>query len=653
MGSKFWDINPPQKNKNLFIPGLRGSSRPRKIFLISSLLFLVIFSGFFAFNLLTFKNKAKQSLFSIKDNFQVAAQSLSSFKLDKAQSSLQSVNKDIQSLKKKSDLLGLTLIDEIKGAFTNLSLLGQKALGFGEDLADLSSNGFQWLVGGQGERLISKLESLRNNMDQLALISAALQDQALKKNLGINNEGLEVGADLKKNLDFLDALIGWLKPAENQHFLVLFQNASELRPAGGFIGSYADLNLKGGSLINIDVRDIYDPDGQLDLKIIPPKPLQAVTSRWGARDANWFFDFSLSARKVIEFLEKSKIYSEKNIEFSGAIAVNMEAIKDILFATGPIQMEEYGLEINSENILGVIQKEVEEGQDKKIGQPKNILKKLTPILFEKIGNLNEDGKVILAGKLGDRFANKDIMIYFKDLAIEGYLKNLGVAGEVMDLPEDFNGSYLAVVNANIGGHKTDEFINQKIQLDIDIDSEGKSVHNLVIQREHFGQNEKEWWYNAPNKDYLQIFVPSGSELTAATGVEQREIPKRDYRRLGYKSDADVSALESSYQRIAKFDIDKLGLLGKTIFGFWLTTDPGKEKSLKLSYVGAKPVVVSNRSSYTFIFEKQSGSKTSLAISLTAPSGYVWKENGRPVFDYIIQNPPARLILKTTLSHLAN
>src|SRR3989344_8914549 len=186
MTKLFWDINPPKKNKNFLIPGLGTPSRPRRIILISALLFLIIFSGFFAFNILTFKDKAKQSLFSIKDNFQVAAQSLSSFQLVKAQSSLQSVNKDIQSLKSKSDLLGLTLIDEVKAAFTNLALLGQKALGFGEDLADLSSNGFQWLVGGQGEKLISKLESLRNNMDQLVLISSALQDQALKKNLGIN-----------------------------------------------------------------------------------------------------------------------------------------------------------------------------------------------------------------------------------------------------------------------------------------------------------------------------------------------------------------------------------------------------------------------------------------------------------------------------------
>ena len=137
------------------------------------------------------------------------------------------------------------------------------------------------------------------------------------------------------------------------------------------------------------------------------------------------------------------------------------------------------------------------------------------------------------------------------------------------------------------------------------------------------------------------------------GAEQREIPKRDYRRLGYKADEDIVALESSYQKIAKFGIDKLGLLGKTIFGSWLITDPGKEKSLKLSYASGRPAAINNGAAYTFIFEKQSGSKTSLAISLTAPSGYVWEENGRPVFDYSIENPPARLILKTTLSQLAN
>ena len=143
-----------------------------------------------------------------------------------------------------------------------------------------------------------------------------------------------------------------------------FQNPAEIKPAGGFLGSYADLTINSGRLVNIDIRDIYDPDGQLTTKIIPPLPLQAITTSWGARDANWFFDFPLSAKKVTELLESLKIYQEKNIQFSGVIALNIKILESVLELSGPIKLSDYQFEINRNNFLKEIQKEVEAGTDK-------------------------------------------------------------------------------------------------------------------------------------------------------------------------------------------------------------------------------------------------------------------------------------------------
>lgn len=649
MKRRFLDISHP-KRKNLATDLNSASSfTPKRFIWIAAIVFFVIFIGVFVFNLWTFKGRAKLGILNIQNNFQEAAEGLRTFQLEKTQNSLQSVEAEINSLKTGGELLGLTFFDEIKTAFMNMSLLGKKAVGLGNDLTELSNSGFGWLVSGQGEKLISKLESLKNNLNQLGLISAAIQNQALKNNLELDNGYLTMGAELQNNLRFLDALISWLQKPRQQ-FLVLFQNASELRPAGGFIGSYAHLTLQNGSLTNIDVRDIYDPDGQLDLKVIPPKPLQFVTPQWGARDANWFFDFPLSAGKVIQFLESSKMYKEKNISFGGAAAINMETIRDLLSVTGPIYLEDYGLEINDINVLEELQREVEEGQDKQAGQPKKILKALTPILFEKLGALNEKGKADLAEKLGRRLENKDIMIYFKDLAIESYLQTLGVAGEMAIFPEDFSGSYLAVVNANIGGHKTDEFIKQKIALEIDIGKDGQILNNLEIERRHFGQDRKEWWYKAVNKDYLQVFVPAESKLISVAGNDVREIKPRSYG-AGYKQDSDVASLESSYRKLSEFGIEELALLGRTIFGAWLITEPGETDVAKFSYLQKQNFPVADGSVFDFMFEKQSGITSNLDISVMAPAGYVWKENGRPVFTYSADTPPARVNLKMTLSHL--
>ncbi len=80
-----------------------------------------------------------------------------------------------------------------------------------------------------------------------------------------------------------------------------------MRPAGGFWGSYANVILEGGSVKTIDVDDIYRPDRFLDLKVVPPKQLQGTTPNWGARDANWFFNFPDSAEKLMEFLQASSV----------------------------------------------------------------------------------------------------------------------------------------------------------------------------------------------------------------------------------------------------------------------------------------------------------------------------------------------------------
>ena len=85
------------------------------------------------------------------------------------------------------------------------------------------------------------------------------------------------------------------------------------------------------------------------------------------------------------------------------------------------------------------------------------------MLFEKIGQLTEEQKAELLKRIVYRFLNKDIQIYFQDVLIENYLKDFGVTGDIFQSPENFNGDYLAVVNANVGGGKSDLFIKQKIK----------------------------------------------------------------------------------------------------------------------------------------------------------------------------------------------
>ena len=625
----------------------------KKTLFILTIVIAVIFIGFFIFSFISFKKSVRTAALSVTENLKSAAGQLNNFELEKAQDSFQSVNDGIQSIHSRSKTFGLTAFEEARSAFANLSLLGQKAVELGQNLVELSGGGFSWFINQQGEKLIGKLENLKNNLNQLALISGELQSQAAESGYYIGNDYLNVSADLSNNQRFLDALVTWLKLPSGGHFLLFFQNSSEIRPGGGFIGSYADLTLRNGGLANIDVRDIYDPDGQLDWKIIPPKPLQLITSNWGARDANWFFDFPLSAQKVIQFLEASKIYREKGVKFDGALAVNIEVVRDILAVTGPVYLAEYQLNVDRDNFLAEVQKEVETGADKKAGQPKKILKVLTPLILEKLAGLDDRQKQTLVSSLAKRFDRKDIMVYFKDLAMESYLKDLGVAGEMMNLPDGFVGDYLAVVNANISGHKTDAFVVQKIKTESRIDDDGQVTTNLTIERRHNGQDQPEWWYRASNQSYLQVFLPLGSKISAVQGNEWKVVNSPlDYKKFGYRVDDEVAALESSFKFVNGFNAAEFSLWQKSAFATWLTVKAGETGVLEAAYSNPVRLNLENSPVYTFIFEKQSGVNGGLEFTIQAPANYAWKENGRSVFRYETSDPPARLILKMTLSPAA-
>src|SRR5690606_38437202 len=56
--------------------------------------------------------------------------------------------------------------------------------------------------------------------------------------------------DLRQHADALYEILGG---PEQRRYLVVFQNSAELRPTGGFIGSYAEMTMDQGAVRNIEV----------------------------------------------------------------------------------------------------------------------------------------------------------------------------------------------------------------------------------------------------------------------------------------------------------------------------------------------------------------------------------------------------------------
>jgi len=431
-------------------------------------------------------------------------------------------------------------------------------------------------------------------------------------------------------ITMLDASIAWLRSTSPQHILIMFQNPSEIRPGGGFLGSFAHLTLYQGSITGLEVQDIYDLDGQMVQKIIPPVALQRLTPTWGARDANWFADFPASARKVTQFLEDSRIFRDRGIHFSGVIAINVNLIRDILAITGPLTIpQDDGGEmiVTADTFLADVQKEVETAQNK------GVVKQATPALFEKIGALDSAGKKQLALAVGARFARKDIMAYFDNLIIESFVKGLGAAGDLYPVSETFPGSYLSVSVANIAGGKTDMNITQSISLDETVNRDGTILSTLAIVRAHPATDRPESWYRATNRAFVRIFTAPRTEKLSLSGGYARTIaPVVDYATLKYSRDADLVAEEA-----------------RPAISTWLDVAPGETKTITATYRRQSPLSFdAPETPYLFVFDRQSGIEGPFDITLHAPAGMIWKDSGMNTFSYRVDDPPARIIIPLTI-----
>ncbi|HTP56677.1 MAG TPA: DUF4012 domain-containing protein, partial [Candidatus Paceibacterota bacterium] len=187
--------------------------------------------------------------------------------------------------------------------------------------------------------------------------------------------------DASSLVSFMRSFAGEDKP---RRYLVLFQNSSELRPTGGFPGTYGILDMENGRVKNWRADDIYNPDGQLKQLIVPPLQLQSITPSWGMRDAAWWADFPTSAGKVMQFWQL-----EGGSQVDGVIAIHPEVLRDILAITGPLTVPGYDQTITADNFLPTLQAQIDE--DRPTGQPKRIIEDLAPIVLERLTSLPADG----------------------------------------------------------------------------------------------------------------------------------------------------------------------------------------------------------------------------------------------------------------------
>ncbi len=375
--------------------------------------------------------------------------------------------------------------------------------------------------------------------------------------------------------------------------LLLFLNNAELRPGGGFIGSYGLLTMKDADIQSLASYDVYLLDNKAEAFISTqaPEPLRLYlgAKRWMFRDANWSPDFAVSARTLLERyhaeIAAASIRTKSPLDpiMHQVIGLTPTFLADLLRIVGPITVNDQTF--SADTIANKIQYQVDIGfavRGVPVEQRKELLGLLLVALKQRVYALPAFRWMEVAVAAERALHQKQVVLYAADEAVERIITQFRWGGRLMPPPRTDDA--LLFVDANLASLKTDSVIQRSISYTLRQNNSHQIVARATMRYEHKGSFD---WKTTRYRSYVRLYVPEGSRLVGTEGSLADDKTRNPSRRAGI---TDVSTD-----------------LGYAVFGTFIAVEPGETRDLVFEYI--LPDAISDmvkRGSYRLSVSKQIG-----------------------------------------------
>ncbi|MFH1430090.1 MAG: DUF4012 domain-containing protein [Candidatus Uhrbacteria bacterium] len=419
------------------------------------------------------------------------------------------------------------------------------------------------------------------------------------------DEFIRVSTLVREGTSAIDSVLRAAMTDHPTDILLLFLNNTEIRPGGGFLGTYGLATIEHGALTKFMTDDVYNLDKLVigTQQITPPQPFRdhGIVNYWYLRDANWSPDFAVSSSMVLDFYQREGGPGDPSI----VIGFTPTLAEQLLELVGSVTVE--GVQFTSENIADELEYQVELAYDTKgIPRPqrKAIIASLSEVVIDRLRNLPVAKWPLVLRVLRDAMLERQLMAYSTETAMQKHLERFGVAGRVQAVaPGD---DFLMVVDANMGALKTDPVVQRSVRYAIIPDALGGYRATVDLHYRNVGTFT---WKTTRYRTYTRVYLPAGTQLIATRGAME----------------SDRSSIPGR--------VDVYDDLDRTAFGAFISIEPGQERTLSFD-VQLAPEVAERirRGSYGLAVQKQLGS---LATTLT-----VDHEFGTPVEAAVPAEVPA-------------
>ncbi len=416
---------------------------------------------------------------------------------------------------------------------------------------------------------------------------------------------------LGNTIDIYPELLGF---NGKRKYLILFQNNMELRPGGGFIGSFATVDIQNGKTGKLEIHDVYDADGKLSAHIEPPFALRRYLGapHLFLRDSNFDVDFTVNAGKAQNFLEL-----ETGEKVDGVIAIDTDFVKNLIAIFGPLHITDFKETVTADNFFLLTETHAEKDFFPGSTQKKDFLRAVYNALESKLTADQKIPFIPLVKNLSFALKQKHLLIAVPNTETQIVLTVNKLSGSLKDNREKEDNKFLdflGINEANLGMNKTNFYINRSIIQKVNIDEKGSARETTTVAYEN--TSKKESPFGGDYKNYLRFILPE-SALLQSVEVNEVEI-------------ATTSAITQVNEFTKKgfippqqLEVEKTKQSGKTIYGF-LTIIP-MQSSQKISityslanvYNPAKPVFT-----YDLSLFKQAGTASDpYSFSIAYPKAY--------------------------------
>jgi len=505
-------------------------------------------------------------------------------------------------------------------AVDRIATMGIALCDAGQDIADLdaqlltpSPTGAQQgqvllkLLGQMGTSLtkiqgeLVQADSAARSVDASLVPSA--QRAAFLKAIDMIHSGLVGIEEFQKLVPVLTEILGGNGV---RTYLIEQVNPAELRPGGGFIGSFSVLRADHGSITLVASGNSYQivpyraSPGQPGY-VAPPGPLREFvpTVSWSFVDSNFFPDFPSNAKAAEQF-----VAPQLKTSVDAVIAMDYYTVAAILKVTGPMAVPGYPITVNADNIVPLlIQYDLEQGYTHKA-----ILTAIAGPLFQRVLTVPPGEWPNLIAALSELVAHRNLQVYFNDPAVQAEMDRFGWSGVLNPTNAD---DYMMETEANLSGTKANYFVARAYS--VTLSHVGNSLHHVVAadvtDNMPYGYHPSDFYHG-----FATLYVPD--KASAATA---------NLTRGKYPDPSPPPTMH--------------------LIDGWMTAIPGGGGHTRIVFSYDTPWQADNQGVAHIYWQKQPGTlNDKIAVTWLGPNHTVYTTSGQLSSDQVINLGPGSVTL---------